>query len=76
MIELQNGVPAPPPPNKNRLQRLGVVIPWDGMKVGDNFTIPEGKETDRSAVWMAASRRGYKVRTGMSPHGLQVWRVG
>lgn len=76
MIELQSGVPVPPPPNKNKLQRLNVVLPWGTMDVEESFFVLGGKDCDRSAVWMAASRRGFKIRTELNAQGMRVWRTG
>jgi hypothetical protein len=80
-VPVESGVPVPPPtPSKNLFKRLNVYLPWDALKrKNDSFFIVGGEEADRSAIWMAASRRGIKIRTEVrveeAGNGMRVWRV-
>ncbi len=77
-LPVESGVPVPS--SRNLFKRLNVYLPWDGLtKTNDSFFIPGAEEKDRSAIWMAASRRGIKVRTEIrvedAGSGMRVWRV-
>lgn len=47
--------------------------PWEQMKVGDSFYVPEpGK---RSGFYSIAARHGYKVAVRNDGEGVRVWRT-
>jgi len=76
-VPVESGVPAPS--SRNLFKRLNVYLPWDGLKVGQSFFIPGAVESDRPAIWMAASRKKIRIRTEMRTEdagkGMRVWRT-
>lgn len=74
MIDLESGLPVPPPSNGGRPERY----PFTKMKVGESFFIPtDEKERTRSAVLGAARLRlgAGRVATRSVDGGLRVWRI-
>jgi hypothetical protein len=80
-LKIESGVPVPSEhPSRNLFKRLNIYLPWDRLvKSGDSFFIQGGVAEDRQALWMAASRKGIKVRTEVrveeAGSGVRVWRV-
>lgn len=77
-VTVDTGVPAPT--SRNLFKRLNVYLPWDALTGKDkSFFIPGATDDDRSAIWMAASRRGIKIRTEIrveqAGSGMRVWRT-
>lgn len=77
-VAVESGVPVPS--QRNLFKRLNVYLPWDAMtESGKSFFIPGATEDDRSALWMAASRRGIKIKTELrveeAGRGMRVWRT-
>ena len=77
-VNNEEGVPVPLP-TKNLLRSLNVYLPWDTLGVNQSFFLPGASVADRKSVWVAASRRGIKIRsewrTEGQGYGLRVWRT-
>lgn len=83
-IKIEKGIPIPPPSNGGRAPKY----PFEGMEIGDSFTIPltgimheKGGDMAFNRVkgaavrWMNKHGGEYRVRTRREEGVVRCWRV-
>ena len=67
-LKIEEGIPIP----KMRLRKY----PWEDMKVGDSFFVPDGNNnTIQTAASYAGKRHNRKYCTRQVNGGIRVWRI-